>query len=152
MLLPDLAPRLHTLAPAMLAALAANPDGVAAALLSLRVALPGTAVSRMVAARPQLALTPPSAETLSDVVTSLVKTLETDAATIQRLLSDHPDLIDADGVAAAVEEGRRVLGAAFDVGAVVADPRYLYRVQAGALLIPYDQFSDGAGENTTGAG
>ena len=137
-LLPTLAHRLHTLAPSLLAGLATDPAAVAQNLLTLRAALPGTDVGAMVAARPQLALRPPSEATLAAAIDKLATTLETDAATIRDLLSHHPDLLDVEGVATAVAEGRRVLGARFDVASIVADPRVLFRFQSHELLIPYD--------------
>lgn len=141
-LLPGLAHRLHTLAPALLAALVADPAAVARNLLALRLALPGTDVGSMVAARPQLALRPPSASVLAAAVETLAATLETDEPTVRELLSNHPDLLDVAGVQQAVAEGRRVLGAGFDVRRVVADPRYLFRFQSHDLLIPYDSPKD----------
>ena len=137
-LLPTLAHRLHTLAPALLAGLAANPAAVVSNVLTLRAALPGTDVGAMVAARPQLALRPPSEATLVAAVERLAVTLETDTATIRHLLSHHPDLLGVEGVATAVAEGRRVLGERFDVASIVADPRMLFRFQSHELLIPYD--------------
>jgi hypothetical protein len=106
----------------------------------------------MVARAPGLALSPPPAAVLADAVASLAATLETDPRTIRRLLSHHPDLLDVAGVRAAVAEGRRVLGAAFAVSSIVADPRTRFKFQAGDLLIPYDQYDAGSPEATGGDG
>lgn len=152
-LVPELAPRLATLKPSLLAALASSPAAVADGLLALRAALPPPCdVGALVARAPGLALAPPSAGALAGDVAALADVLQTDAPTIRRLLSHHPDLLDVAGVKAAVAEGTRVLGTAFDVASIVADPRVLYRFQAGDLLIPYDQFDAASPEATGGDG
>ena len=150
---PEFGARLPTLPPALLASLAASPAAVADGVLALRSALPPPCdVGAMVARAPGLALSPPPAAVLADAVASLAATLETDPRTIRRLLSHHPDLLDVAGVRAAVAEGRRVLGAAFAVSSIVADPRTRFKFQAGDLLIPYDQYDAGSPEATGGDG
>ena len=170
-LLPGLAPRLATTSAALLAEMVADPAAVAATLVGLRATFPGADVGRMVARSPQLALAggrrrrgggegdkgrgsgngdneeeeggKSGLEALAEAraaLCALLPNLDVDAA-----VSEHPSLLDARGVASALDEARRVLGPSrFELAAFEREPSLVFRFQHGDLLIPYDQFEKGS--------
>ena len=161
-LLPGLAPRLATTSASLLAEMVADPAAVAATLVGLRATFPGADVGRMVARSPQLALAggrrrkggkgsgggsdsieeeeeKTGLEALAEAraaLSALLPNLDVDGA-----VSEHPSLLDARGVALAIDEARRVLGPSrFELAAFEREPSLVFRFQHGDLLIPYDQF------------
>lgn len=160
-LLPGLAPRLATTSASLLAGMVADPAAVAATLVGLRATFPGADVGRMVARSPQLALAGGNSggngsgsgnnnnnnnrsglAALAEAraaLAQLLPNLDVDAA-----VSEHPSLLDVEGVASAIEEARRVLECKFELGAFEREPSLVFRFQHGDLLIPYDQFEKGS--------
>jgi hypothetical protein len=142
-LLPDLVPRLPSLKPALLAALASDLDRVAANLVGLRAALPGADVAALVTAEPRLALEaqPAAVARAADELAALLPP-GTDVA---GLITAFPAYLDVEGVRAALAEAARV-APGFDLASRIAagEAAALFRFQARGLLIPYDQFSSDA--------
>jgi len=142
-LLPGLAPRLASTSASILAKMVENPAAVAATLVSLRSIFPRADVGKMVSRAPALALAgsidSSGLEALGQSrakLLELLPNLDVDAA-----VSDHPSLLDHEGVASALEEARRILGEEkFDRSAFEREPSLVFRFQHGDLLIPYDQF------------
>ena len=140
MLLPDLGPRLASLSPALLAALAADVTAVASTLAGLKQVFPRADVARMCAREPRLALTRDVGR-LAALAAELKALLP--GADVDRIVAEHPSFLDTAGVAAALAEAARIAPTLDIVRAVSATPELLFRFQSGALLIPYDQFADG---------
>lgn len=166
-LLPGLVPRLATTSASLLARMVADPAAVAATLVGLRATFPGADIGRMVSSSPELALAGSGARgsrggggeeghggggggeksglaALAEAraaLSQLLPNLDVDVA-----VSEHPCLLDVDGVAAAIQEARRILGPSkFQLSAFEREPSLVFRFQHGALLIPYDQFEKPGG-------
>ena len=158
-LLPGLAPRLAATSMSVLSKMLEDPAAVAATLVGLRETFPGADIGRMVSRSPQLALAggrgwsggkgresrggedegSGGLAALAEAraaLAELLPNLDVDAA-----VSEHPSLLDVEGVASAIAEARRVLGPSrFELGAFEREPSLVFRFQHGDLLIPYDQF------------
>lgn len=155
-LLPGLMPRLATTSASLLARMVADPAAVAATLVGLRATFPRADIGRMVSRSPALALAGSGGSSgekgggggglaaLAEAragLSKLLPNLDVDAA-----VSEHPSLLDVEGVASAIEEARRVLGPQkFELSAFEKEPSRIFRFQYGELLIPYDQFEKPGG-------
>jgi hypothetical protein len=144
-LLPGLGPRISSLKPALLAALATSLDAVAANLVGLRSALPGCDVAQLVTTEPRLALEgSPAAVARAAAELAILLPPGTD---VPGLIAAFPAYLDVDGVKAALAEAARV-APGFDLAARIAagEAAAVFKFQARGLLIPYDQFSSDASQ------
>eukprot|EP00877_Chromochloris_zofingiensis_P011719 jgi/Chrzof1/6800/Cz19g10070.t1 len=128
LLLPDLAGRLSSIQPAMVAALVQHLSLLPARLIAMKELFPCTNISVMVMQRPQLLLQ--TSEALASAAERLKQLLHLND--IDRLVEATPLLLSVECVEEVLLDMRRLLPAGTDVAAMlVADPSWLLRVQKG---------------------
>eukprot|EP00887_Chlorella_sp_A99_P002705 scaffold6.g2705.t1 len=130
-LLPALRPRLASMPPHALAALAV--DELAGRLVALKEILPSADVGLLASRAPRLLLDPFDPAALATAAARLRALLP--GVVVGALVEKHPEALDAEGLEAALAEAARIMPGLDLPAAMRSDPALVLRFQRGEHLI-----------------
>eukprot|EP00884_Botryococcus_braunii_P013573 jgi/Botrbrau1/22216/Bobra.168_1s0047.1 len=136
-IVPGIESRMSAMKADILVGFLSDTAGLAVRLISLKQLFPRGDPAQMVLARPSLALSSEGLEAVQEAAERLRTLLP--GVDVDRLVTEHPSMLDVDEFERAVAESQRILPGLDVCHIMEVNPSLIFRFQRGSQLIPYDE-------------